>query len=156
MESVVLLSDLLSADRVKVPLVSTSKNEVLRELVDVLVVDRCVSDADEVLRAVMDREAVLSTGIGNGIALPHGKSTACGELSIAAGVARDPIAFDALDGEPVQLLFMLVGPEREAGPHIKVLGRISRLLRQPEFRQRLVESRDSEEFLQVLREAEQA
>lgn len=152
----VLLSDLLSADRVKVPLVSTSKEEVLRELVDVLVVDRCVDDSDAVLRAVLDREAVLSTGIGNGIAIPHAKSAACGQLSVAAGVAREPIPFDALDSEPVQLVFMLVGPEREAGPHIKALGRISRLVRQPEFRARLVEAGDSAEFLRVLREAEHA
>lgn len=156
MQAVVLLSDLLSADRVKVPLASTKKDDVLRELVDVLVVDRCVNDGDEVLRAVLEREAVLSTGIGNGIAIPHAKSTACGQLSIAAGIAREPIAFDALDDQPVQLLFLLVGPQNEAGPHIKALGRISRLIRQPEFRRRLVEARDGEEFIQVLREAERA
>lgn len=156
MQAVVLLSDLLSSTRVKVPLEATTKDGLLHELVDVLAEDRCIQDPDEVLRVVKERESILSTGIGNGVAIPHGKSTSCRELSIAAGVAPAPVQFDALDGEPVQLVFLLVGPEAAAGAHIKALSRISRLVRQPELRQRLMRSRDPQEFLDALREAEAA
>lgn len=154
MQAVVLLSDLLSSTRVKVPLEATTKDELLRELVGVLVEDRCVDDAEDVLLVVRQREEVLSTGIGSGVAIPHGKSDACTELSIAAGVAREPVQYDALDGEPVQLVFLLVGPESAAGAHIKALSRISRLVRQPELRRRLIEAGDSQAFLDTLREAE--
>ncbi|HUE77875.1 MAG TPA: PTS sugar transporter subunit IIA [Longimicrobiales bacterium] len=156
MQAVVLLSDLLSAARVKVPLAAATKDALLDELVDLLVQDECVDDPEEVLRVVREREAILSTGIGSGIAIPHGKTPVCGGLSIAAGVTTEPVEYDALDGEPVQLLFLLVGPETEAGAHIKALSRISRLVRQPELRDRLIAASDGEEFLRALREAEQA
>lgn len=156
MQAVVLLSDLLSAARVKVPLAAATKDALLDELVDLLVQDDCVDDPEEVLRVVREREAILSTGIGSGIAIPHGKTPVCGGLSIAAGVTTEPVEYDALDGEPVQLLFLLVGPETEAGAHIKALSRISRLVRQPELRDRLIAASDGEEFLRALREAEQA
>lgn len=140
--------------RVKVPLEATTKDEVLRELVDVLAADVCVGGRDEVLRVVREREQVLSTGIGHGVALPHGKSDACSDLSIAAGVTADPVDFDALDGEPIRLVFLLVGPESAAGPHIKALSRISHLVRNGELRERLMNAQDDEAFLRVLREAE--
>lgn len=151
---VVLLSDILESIRVKVPLEGTTKEEVLRELVDVLAAGGSVADSDAVLQVVQKREQVLSTGIGHGVALPHGKSDACPELVIAAGVTAQPVDFNALDAEPVRLVFLLVGPERAAGTHIKALSRISRLVRQPETRLRLTESPDPESFMEVLREAE--
>jgi mannitol/fructose-specific phosphotransferase system IIA component (Ntr-type) len=153
---VVLLSELLSSLRVKVPLEATTKDEVLTELVDVLAADGAVIDRDEALRVVRERERVLSTGIGHGVALPHGKSETCESLAMAAGVTREPLEFDALDEEPVRLVFLLVGPETAAGLHIKALSRISRLVRQPELRERLLAASDRQEFLDVLREAEGA
>ncbi|NIP82830.1 MAG: PTS transporter subunit EIIA [Gemmatimonadetes bacterium] len=150
----VLLSDLLSSVRVKVPLEATTKDALLGELVDVLVADRCVSDREPVLDVVRERERVLSTGVGHGVALPHGKTDACDRLLIAAGVTREPVDFDALDGAPVQLIFLLVGPESAAGAHVKALSRISKLVRQPEVRLRLMESKDRETFIETLREAE--
>jgi mannitol/fructose-specific phosphotransferase system IIA component (Ntr-type) len=154
LQAVVLLSELLSSSLVKVPLEATTKDEILAELVEVLARERCIRDAVEVLRVIREREAVLSTGIGNGVAIPHGKSMAAPQLSIAAGVARDAVEYDALDGEPVRLVFLLVGPEAAAGAHIKALSRISRLVRQPELRARLLDSPDSESFVEAVREAE--
>jgi nitrogen PTS system EIIA component len=145
---------LLPSSQVKVPLEATTKDELLVELVGVLARERCIRDADEVIRVIREREAVLSTGIGSGVAIPHGKSMAAPELSIAAGVARAPVEYDALDGKPVQLVFLLVGPEAAAGAHIKALSRISRLVRQPELRTRLIEASDSEAFIAAVREAE--
>ena len=154
--AVVLLSDILTTIRVKVPLEAGTKDGVLRELLDVLASDGCVSDPAAALRVVQQREQVLSTGIGHGEALPHGKTDTCEELVIAAGVASEPVEFDALDAEPVRLVFLLVGPETAAGAHIKALSRISRLVRQPDVRQRLMAAGDSETFLETLREAEGA
>lgn len=138
----------------KVPLEATTKDEVLRELVDVLAQDGCVADREAVLRVVREREAVLSTGVGHGVALPHGKSDACPGLSIAAGVTTEPVDFDALDQEPVRLIFLLVSPESAAGAHIKMLSRISHLVRRPAVRDRLIQAADDEAFLRVLREVE--
>jgi mannitol/fructose-specific phosphotransferase system IIA component (Ntr-type) len=151
----VLLSELLNPQRVKVPLEGATKDALLTELVGVLHGVGAVVDADEVLRAVRAREEVLSTGIGSGVAIPHGKSNAAPELAMAAGVVSSPVEFEALDGEPVRLLFMLVGPESAAGAHVKALSRISRLVRRPELRDRLAACTSSEEFLQVLTESEE-
>lgn len=149
------LTDLLTIDRIRIPLRATTKDEVLRELVDVIA-QNVISEADEVLRAVREREAVLSTGIGNGVAIPHGKSPIVSELVMAAGRTTAPVEFDSLDGEPVQLLFMLVGPETAAGPHIKALSRISRLIRKDSVREQLISAQTPEEFYRGLKDAEAA
>jgi mannitol/fructose-specific phosphotransferase system IIA component (Ntr-type) len=148
-----LLTELLSIERIKIPLESQTKDDLLRELVDVAA-GPDAHDHEDLLRAVREREAVLSTGIGHGVAIPHGKSSAVGDLRMAAGRAAEPLDFDALDGEPVSLFFLLVGPESAAGPHIKALSRISRLVRKDEVREKLVAARSAAEFLDALREAE--
>lgn len=150
-----LLTELLTPERIRIPLEGQTKDDLLRELVDV-VADTSAADREDVLRAVREREAVLSTGIGHGVAIPHGKSAALGELRMAAGRAAAPVDFDALDGQSVSLFFLLVGPESAAGPHIKALSRISRLVRNDEVRQRLIAAPTAEEFLDALREAETA
>ena len=151
-----LLSELLDPSRVRVPLAGESKDGVLEELVGVLRAAGVVADADDVLRAVLQREALLSTGIGSGVAIPHGKSDSVPALAMAAGVSPRPVDFDALDGQPVSLFFLLVGPEAEAGAHVKALSRISRLVRRDDFRDRLVRAGSAEAFLEILREAERA
>lgn len=149
----VLLTDLLTPDRIRIPLRAQDKDALLSELVQVVATGDAI-DEDEVLRAVREREAVLSTGIGHGVAIPHGKSAAVSQLRMAAGTTAAPIEFDALDGQPVGLFFLLVGPETAAGPHIKALSRISRLVRRDDIRDRLVSAKDAAEFLDALREAE--
>lgn len=149
-----LLGDLMSPARIRVPLAGRDKEAVLSELVHV------VADGggqyDDILRAVRAREAVLSTGIGYGVAIPHGKSPTLPDLRLAAGVAVEPIGFESLDGQPVRLLFLLVGPESASGAHLKALSRISRLVRREPFRQRLLQSRDPEEFYRFLCDAERS
>ncbi|MEX0892780.1 MAG: PTS sugar transporter subunit IIA [Gemmatimonadota bacterium] len=149
-----LLTELLSADRIKIPLEATSKDQLLRELVEVVINPDDGVSGEEILRAVAEREAVLSTGIGQGVAIPHGKSAALSELRIAAGRTSDPVDFDALDGRPVSLFFLLVGPESEAGAHIRALSRISRLVRRDDVRERLLTAPDAAAFLAALHEAE--
>jgi fructose-specific phosphotransferase system IIA component len=149
-----LLTELLSVERIRIPLQARTKDELLVELVDVCADCNDIADRGEVLRAVREREAVLSTGIGHGVAIPHGKSAAVSQLRMAAGRSAAPVDFDALDGEPVSLFFLLVGPESAAGPHIKALSRISRLVRQEEVRERLLAAQSAADFLHALQEAE--
>jgi fructose-specific phosphotransferase system IIA component len=153
---VVLLTELLTPERIRIPLSARSKDDLLRELVQLAGATARIDDLDDLLRAVREREDVLSTGIGNGVAIPHGRSASLGELALVAGVAREPVDFDALDGKPVHLFFLLVGPESAAGQHVKVLSRISRLLRHESFRDRLAAAGDGAEFYRILSEAEQS
>jgi PTS system nitrogen regulatory IIA component len=148
-----LLSQLLTPQRVRVPLSATDKPGVLRELSELLV-QGSGGDAADVLRAVKEREQVLSTGIGFGIAIPHGRSPSMPDLAAVAGRTLDGIAFDALDGAPVQLFFMLVGPERCAGQHVKALSRIARLARSEDLRRQLLAAQSGEAFYQALADAE--
>lgn len=151
-----LLTELVTPQRIKVPLQSTSKDDLLRELVELLARTDGVKDVDDVLRAVRERETVLSTGIGSGVAIPHGKSSAVSRLRLVAGTTGEAVDFDALDGQPVRLFFLLVGPETAAGPHIKALSRISRLVRKESVRENLLAAGDADEFYRVLRTAEGA
>lgn len=150
------LTDLLEAERVRVPLIASSKEELLRELVSLLVGPEGGASAEEVLQAVRERETVLSTGIGAGVAVPHAKTDAVDTLRIAAGCTAAGVEYNALDGEPVRICFLLVGPESEASRHVKALSRIARVVRRGSVRDRLVAARDADEFMRILEEAESA
>lgn len=149
-----LLSDLLTPERVKVPLVSRSKDEVLRELVLLALPSASPAALDGIVKAVMDRETLLSTGIGSGIAIPHGRTSEVDSVILAAGLAPTPIDFDALDGKPVSLFFLLLGPESAAGAHVRALGRISRILRHEAVRDDLNRATSADAFLDRLVGAE--
>ncbi|MBC7790594.1 MAG: PTS sugar transporter subunit IIA [Anaerolineae bacterium] len=149
-----LLSELLSPVRVKVPLGSRTKTDVLRELVNLVANPGDSANGMAILASVNERERVLSTGIGGGIAIPHGKTPLADQLVLAAGVSPTGVDFDALDGKPVHLFFLLVGPESASGAHVKALGRISRLLRRESLRAELIASLSPESFLRVIRAAE--
>lgn len=148
-----LLSQLLIPQRIRVPLAAADKASALRELVGI-VADGSPSSAEDLLQAVEEREQVLSTGIGHGVAIPHGRSGRLTDLRVSAGVARHPIEFGSLDGAPVRLVFLIVAPESEAGAHVKALSRITRLVRQPLVRERLIGAATSDDFHRCLREAE--
>ena len=153
-ETSLLLTDLLTVVRIKIPLQARTKDEILRELVDVIRHQDGFHDADDILRAVRERESVLSTGIGNGVAIPHGKSPVVPDLIMAAGSSSEPVDFDSLDGAPVRLYFLLVGRETAAGPQSKSLSRISRLVRRDDARERLIQAKSPEDFYRALQEAE--
>jgi mannitol/fructose-specific phosphotransferase system IIA component (Ntr-type) len=152
----VLLTELLTEDRVKVPLGSRTKDDVLRELVELAASGRNSGAVDAMLAAVRDREEVLSTGIGGGVAIPHGKTPHVEQLVLAAGVSTQAIDFDALDGQPVHLFFLLLGPESASGAHVKALSRISRLLRRNQLRHDLLGAASPAAFLDVIRRSEAA
>jgi PTS system nitrogen regulatory IIA component len=149
----VLLSQLLTPQRIRIPLAAVDKPAALRELVAMVAENDRVA-ATELLLAVEEREAVLSTGIGHGVAIPHGRSGKVREILVSAGVSAAPIEYGSLDGAPVQLFFLLIGPENEAGIHVRALSRISRLVRQPIVRELLLKAATNEEFHRRLCEAE--
>jgi mannitol/fructose-specific phosphotransferase system IIA component (Ntr-type) len=149
----VLLTELLTPDRVLVPVSARDKSGVIAELTRHLI-EKSGGSYPEVLEAVEEREAVLSTGIGFGVAIPHARSSAVSELSLVCGVSPEPVPFDSIDGEPVRLFFLIVGPESSAGQHVKILSRIARLVRRENLRERLCEVRTADEFYAALVDAE--
>ena len=149
-----LLTDLLSPDRIQVPLAAVDKAGSLRELTELLAACGTVDPAP-ILSAVLEREQVLSTGIGHGIAIPHAKVPGMVGLSLVAGTQPAGIPFEALDGEPVRLFFLLIGPESAAGLHVKALSQIARLVRREPVREALIAAPTAAAFHQILIEAEE-
>ncbi len=150
------LSELLSPSRIRVPLRAKDKDGVLRELVDLLVQQDGGAAPDDILGAILERERQFPTGIGYGVAVPHGKTPVLSGLGIVAGTAVEPVPYETIDGQPVRLFFLLAGPESLAGMHVKALSRISRLVRREGVRARLLEARTPQEFYRTLCEAEEA
>ena len=149
------LSDLLTPNQIRVPLQAQSKEGVLRELVAMMLGGNGGA-ADEVLQAILERERQFPTGIGYGVAVPHGKTPALANLVVVAGTTPAPVPYETVDGEPVRLFFLLAGPESQAGAHVKALSRISRLVRREPVRARLLDARTPDEFYRSLCEAEGA
>ena len=148
------LLDILSLESTIIDLKGESKEDIIAELVNSLPASDAITDRDQVLQAVLDREKIMSTGIGDGIAIPHGKSAAVTELVAAMGTQRRGVDFDALDGEPAFVFFLLVSPANVSGPHIKALARISRLLKNDEFKKKLIEADSAEEIIATIEVAE--
>lgn len=149
-----LLTELLTPDRIRVPLAAADKAGVLRELTRLLA-ERAGADTEALLAAVLEREQVLSTGIGHGIAIPHAKSSLVTSLALVSGSSPTGVPFDAVDGEPVRLFFLLIGPESAAGQHVKALSRVARLVRRESVREALLAAQTPEAFYQTLVEAEE-
>jgi fructose-specific phosphotransferase system IIA component len=148
------LMEILSGKSVVVGLKGSTKREVLEELVNSLEVGDKITDRDGVLEAVLLREEIMSTGIGHGIAIPHGKSEFVTELGGVLGIKKEGVDFDALDGKSTYIFFLLVSPLDVSGPHIKALARISRLLKGEDFRQQLIASVDKEDAIAIIEEEE--
>ena len=146
--------DFLSADAIKMSLESKNKKDVVKELVELLVKSGKVKDKKKMLQTLMDREELGSTGIGQGIAIPHGKSETVTDLAAAFGLSTDGISFDSLDGEPVNIFFLLVAPEGAAGAHLKALARISSLLKDKYFRKSLLSAKTPEDVVKIIQEEE--
>jgi PTS system nitrogen regulatory IIA component len=150
------LSELLSTDRVRVPLGSHSKAELLRELVRL-----AVGDADEnIIRGILDaveaREAQVSTALGGGLAVPHGRTDFVSEVRLAAGIVRGVPDYVGLDGSPVRVAFLVLTPMAASNQHVKLLSRIARLMHDPASREALLASTSAEGFMSVIHGAEAA
>jgi PTS system nitrogen regulatory IIA component len=150
-----MLMDILSSKAVIINLQGETKEEIIEELVDALD-DEVITERDKVLQAVLEREKIMSTGIGDGIAIPHGKSDAVVRLAAALGTQNRGVDFEALDGEPAYVFFLLVSPANVSGPHIKALARISRLLKNDEFKKKLISAGSAEEITSIIEAEEQS
>ena len=144
------LVDILKPENIKVPLESATKNEAIAELVNLLAKNGEIADAKKVLDAVLERESTRTTGIGNGLAIPHGKCPGTKDLVMAIGKAGTPVDFQAIDGRPVTLIWLLTSPPDKTGPHIHALARISRLMTIDKFRQALAGAKSGQEVYDII------
>jgi PTS system nitrogen regulatory IIA component len=135
---------------VKLELEGETKEAVLRELVDLLFAEGKIRDRDSVLRAVLERERQMSTGMQYGVAIPHGKTDAVDGIVTAVALKRDGVDFRSLDGKPSKIFIMTISSTLRAGPHIEFLAEISRVLMRPSVRKRLLKAQSQEEILGIL------
>ena len=151
------IMDFLREKAISVDLQSRDKEGVIRELVQLLVRAGELKGADEekVVPVLLAREALGSTGIGQGVGIPHGKCNVVRQLVGAFGISRRGVNFDSLDGEPAQIFFLLLAPEDSAGPHLKALARISRLLKDRYFREGLKEAKEEKQVIRIIQQEDQ-
>jgi PTS system nitrogen regulatory IIA component len=148
------IEDILSEDLVLADLAARAKPDVLVELADALTTRHQELNLDKarLVGALEDRERLNSTALGDGVAIPHGKLPGLRRVLAAFGRSRAGVDFQSLDGKPTHLFFLLVAPEDSAGAHLKALARISRLLKDPGFRARLLEAPDAQAIWTIIRD----
>ncbi|MES0396866.1 MAG: PTS sugar transporter subunit IIA [Syntrophobacteria bacterium] len=144
--------DILDKECIIAELRSRTKREVLEELTGALLNFKANLDKEALVEILLERERLGSTGIGDGIAIPHGKVQDLDELVLSFGRSTQGIEFDSMDGRPTHLFFLLIAPENSAGIHLRALAKISRLLKSSHFRQNLLEAGTEEELFQVIQE----
>lgn len=141
------LTDVLDKDLIKIPLESSTKHAILEELVDILVAHRHVGNRDELLSAVIARETLGSTGLADGIAIPHAKTASIDSIALVVGITTEPVDFDAQDGKGSQFFFLVLAPEHEASAHIEILASIARATASPLLRRMLAGAKSVDEVL---------
>jgi mannitol/fructose-specific phosphotransferase system IIA component (Ntr-type) len=149
------VTDILSADYIRVDFSSHDKFEIINNLIDMISGDPRIIDIDETRDAIIDREEIQSTGVGNGFAIPHAKTDGVNGMIASFGRLPEPIEFESIDKQPVNLVFLMVAPESAVGPHIKMLSRISRMMSSEVFRESLAGADTSEEIYELFKTEEQ-
>jgi fructose-specific phosphotransferase system IIA component len=144
------LTEILKPQNIKIPLLATKKTDAIAELVQLLADNGQVADAKKVLDSVLERETTRTTGIGSGLAIPHGKTTGIADLVMAIGKPAQPIDFQSIDGRPVTIIWMLTSPPEKTAPHIHALARISKLMTIERFRQALNGAKDGQEMFDII------
>ncbi|MDP9173534.1 MAG: PTS sugar transporter subunit IIA [Planctomycetota bacterium] len=144
------LTEILKPQNILVPFAAQSKNDAISQLVALLAKNGDITDPKAVLDAVLERETTRTTGIGNGLAIPHGKCNGTNNLVMAIGRLSTPIDFQSIDGRPVSLIWLLTSPPDKTGPHIHALARISRLMTIDKFRQALNQAKTGQEIYDVI------
>ncbi|NNF03371.1 MAG: PTS sugar transporter subunit IIA [Rhodothermales bacterium] len=148
------ISDFFSAQTVAVDLRAADKDALIDAMIDLLSSHERVKDLEEVRRAVKERESMMSTGVGKGLALPHAKSEAVSDTVAALATLENPVEYGSIDDEPVRIAFLLVGTPDAKSQHVKVLSRVSRLMNRESIRASLLRSTTPAELLDTFREAE--
>jgi fructose-specific phosphotransferase system IIA component len=148
------ITSILTEDLIRVNIPGETKEDVINAIIDLAVKSDKIKDIDKVRQAIFEREKIMSTGVGKGFAIPHGKTDAVSDIVAAFGVTENPIDYQSLDHEPVRLLFLLIGKDSLVGAHIKLLSRISRLMNKEDLRTRLLQAGSPAEILTILQEEE--
>jgi fructose-specific phosphotransferase system IIA component len=148
------LSDYITPEHVKIRLEGDNKESVIEELVSLLVETSDVEDPDAIYQAVMNREREGSTGLEKGVAIPHAKSDAVKSLSIVIGISREGVDFEAQDGKPSRLFFLMVAPMAESGPHVQAIARIVKLIKVDRFRKKLLDAKSPDDVVEAITRVE--
>ena len=148
------LSDILDEKVVVTNLPGNTKEEIIDALINLVSQSSKVLDKEKVRTAIFEREKIMSTGVGNGFAIPHGKTDAVSDIVAAFGVTAQPIPYQSLDEKPVRLVFLLIGKDNLVGPHIKLLSRISRLMNKEDFRNKLLDTKTPQEIIAAFKQEE--
>lgn len=151
---VIKITDFLDENLIDLGLNCKNKEEVLKDLSGLIGKSHKVIDKKELYHALVEREKIGSTGIGKGVAIPHAKTEAASELIIAFGKNKEKLEFDSLDGEGANLFFVFASPVKESHIYLKVLARISRLIREERFREKLISCKTSQEVIEAIKEEE--
>lgn len=154
MEGKMRIGDILSKDCIKIPLEGAGKEAIISELVGLMAKAGIAENAGELSASAMEREGLMSTGIGKGVAIPHGRTRGVKRMAGCFGLARSPVDFGSLDGLPVQIFFFLATPQNIVADHVKALALVSRLLNREEVRARLLAAKTADDVLKVFAEAE--
>ena len=144
------LKKLLLTENMLPMLKADTKHGVIEELIGFLAGTGKIKNPGSALQAVLEREEKMSTGMQNGIAIPHGKTDAVDELQVAVAIKRDGVDFDCMDGQPAKIFIMTLSPESRVGPHIQFLAEISKLLSRPDLREQLTACATADEMLKLL------
>jgi len=148
------ICEVLNPSTIIPELKATTKEEAIDELLSLFKDDKRVLDLDDVKNSVIEREKIMSTGVGHGFGIPHCKTNRVTEILAAFGKCKEPIDFEALDGKPVSLIFLLIGKDNLVAPHIKLLSRISLLMNKSEVREKINSSNTAEEIFSIVESEE--
>ncbi len=146
--------DFLEKDSIELNLKAKNKKEAIEEIVEILKKKNAIIDKDITIESLLEREELGSTGVGQGIAIPHSKTKGVKELIGAFAISKNGVEFDALDGEPVNIFFLLLAPEGAAGVMLKALARVSNFLKKKYYRKKILEASDKEAVIQIIEEEE--
>ncbi|RPI14132.1 MAG: PTS sugar transporter subunit IIA [Ignavibacteriae bacterium] len=149
------ISDILSTDVIEVNLDVKDKDDSLNKIIAIAAKSGKMLDLNKVTETIFEREKLVSTGVGKGFAIPHGKTDSISDTVASFIITKEPIDFDSIDGEPVRFIFLLVGKETLLNTHIKLLSRISRLMNKDEFRDKLLNAKTKEDVLKIFKDEEQ-
>ncbi|HNY48997.1 MAG TPA: PTS sugar transporter subunit IIA [Smithella sp.] len=144
------LEQFFKIEHINADLSAKNKEDALLEMVDTIIRGGLNLDKTSILEILKQRESLGSTGIGEGVAIPHGKISTLNDIVIAFGRSVNGISYDSLDGKPVHLLFLLLAPENSAGQHLKILAKISKMLKEPDFRKKLLKTRSQNDLYKII------
>ncbi len=143
--------DLLDESLIILELNARDKYQAIEELLDLLVAAGKVHDRTQALKDLIEREQYLSTGLENGLAVPHAKTDAVDQVLLAFGLSREGIEFESVDGKPAHFIFLVLSPRETSGPHIRILAQITRMFKQPEVPQQFMNAKSASEIIDIIR-----